>query len=115
MIRFCLLCGSLDRTELHHLSGRPSPDGAYYDLQLVIPLCDIPCHRGSGGVHQVLRAVGLDFLLPGAHPVAHRLRRVALHAELIADAGHPFTLAPQAARAVAVLLREAAEVIGDVR
>lgn len=108
MTGVCALCAASGPVAAHHLAGRCEPGGRYYDPALVIQVCPA-CHTGAGGLHPTLRTVRLDFPPVGAHPVAHRLRRVALHAVVMADAGRPFALGPKSARGLAVLLREAAD------
>lgn len=114
MTGVCALCARFGLVHAHHVTGRPEPSGPYFDPALGLDVCP-SCHIGSGGLHPTLRAASLDRLPDGAHPVAHRLRRVALHAVVVADAGRPFTLGPGSARGLAVLLREAAELVETVR
>lgn len=109
----CALCGCSGLVDQHHLTGRPAPGRRYSDPALVVPLCS-SCHRGAGGLHPILRCAGLDLLPPGADLLAHRLRRVAMTAELVAGAARPFTLAPPATRGLGQLLRDAAEVVEGV-
>ncbi len=104
------MCGRLGPIHAHHATGRPRPGAGYLDGALTIPLCP-GCHVGAGGTHAVLRTVRLEWPAPGADFTAHRLRRVALHAVVAADAGRPLAFAPPSARALAALLREAATVI----
>jgi len=106
----CSLCGARGAVHGHHLTGRAGRGGPYVDADLVLTLCP-RCHTGAGGVHQVLRTVGLEW--PGVGPlVAHRLRRVAATAELVADTDRPFVLTSGSTRALAALLRETADTIG---
>ena len=103
----CSLCGAVGPVDAHHVTGRPRPGGGYLDGGLTIPLC-AACHLGAGGIHQMLRTVGVEFVPPSEDPLAHRMRRAAVHAELIAAAERPLVVAPKSARAFAGLLREAA-------
>lgn len=107
----CALCGVRGPVHRHHVTGHAARGRSYLDDYLVLALCPC-CHTGAGGVHQVLRAVGLEW--PGAGPmISHRLRRVAVTAELVADAEQPFVLAQGSTRALAALLREAAGAVGS--
>lgn len=90
----CALCGS-SPADAHHITGRPSAGGAFFDDDLLLPLCRRH-HTGVEGVHPVLRVLDLDFLPAGRAPVAHRLRRFGVHARLVADAGRPLILDPPA-------------------
>lgn len=114
MTGVCSLCATAASVHAHHVTGRSIRGGAYLDASLTLKVCSA-CHTGAGGVHPLLRTVGVEWPAPGVHPLAHRLRRVALHAELLADADRPFILAPVSSRALAALLREAAAVIGGAR
>ncbi len=103
----CALCGAFGPIERHHVTGRPAPGGAYFDPALIIAVCP-RCHAAAGGLHPVLRTVGVEFAQPGVDMLAHRLRRTAIHAELVAEIGRPLVLAPKSARGLAALLRQAA-------
>ena len=104
MTRACSLCGAIGPVHRHHVSGRPAPGCAYLDPGLVVAVC-AACHAN---LHQALRLCGLDFGGVGPDSVAHRLRRVAVTADLLAGASRPLVLAPPSARALAGLLRDAA-------
>lgn len=99
----CALCGASGRVHRHHLTGRPAPGGAYLDAGLVVAVCPA-CHAG---LHQALRTAGLDFLA-GRGSLRHRLVRVAATAELVGAAGHPLVLGSVSARALGVLVLDAA-------
>jgi hypothetical protein len=110
----CAICGHLGPVHRHHLTRRPAPGAPYYDDTLWLTACP-RCHLGAGGLHQILRVVGLDWPGLGVDPMVFRLRTTAAHAELLADLDRPFTLAPVSARALAALLREGADAIGAAR
>lgn len=103
----CSLCGAVGPVHAHHLTGRPAPGAPYGDPDLVVAVC-ARCHGAAGGLHQTLRTLGVEFPAPGVDVLAHRLRRTAIHAELVAEVGRPLVLAPKSARGLAALLREAA-------
>lgn len=105
----CSLCGRADRLDRHHVTGRPGPGLDYFD-DLVLPLCRRH-HTGVEGLHPVLRVVGLDFLPPGRDPLAHRLRRAAVHCRLVADAGRPLVLDASSTGGLVHLLLAAADVL----
>ena len=105
----CSLCGRVGPVHAHHLTGRPAPGAPYGDPDLVVAVC-ARCHSAAGGLHQTLRALGVEFPAPGVDVLAHRLRRVAVHAELVAEAACPLVLVPRSARGLAALLREAATI-----
>lgn len=107
----CVLCGRIGPVQSHHVTGRPARGAAYSDPLLVVDLCAATCHTGTGGVHQVLRTLGLEWQPEGAHPISHRLRRGAVHRLLVADAERPFVLSASSARAEAALLTEAADAL----
>lgn len=106
----CSLCGRAGALHAHHLTGRPAPGGAYFDPALIIAVCP-RCHSAAGGLHPVLRTLGVEFVQPGVDVLGHRLWRVAVHAELIAEAARPLVLASKPARGLAALLREASAAI----
>jgi len=108
MTGVCSLCGHVGPVHAHHLTGRMERDGCYLDSALVLPLCP-GCHGAAGGVHPILRACSLDFPRPGADLLSHRLRRVGLHAVLLADTGRPLALDPSSSRSLAALMFEAAD------
>lgn len=106
----CVRCGSRGAVDRHHLSGRPEPGAAYFDPGLVVDLCR-PCHARE---HAGLRRLGLDFASEGGEgsaTIAHRLRRVAVHVDMLADADRPLALSPGAARALADCLRGAVDIL----
>jgi hypothetical protein len=103
----CSLCGRVGPVHAHHVTGRPRPGGGYLDGALTIIVCTT-CHLGRGGLHQSLRTIGVEFVAPSEDLLAHRLRRVAVHAELIAAGDRPFVVAPRAARALAAILHDGA-------
>lgn len=109
----CALCEVARRLDGHHVTGRPEPGADYFDPTLLIPLCRRH-HGGVEGLHPVLRVVGLDFLPPGRDPLAHRLRRVAVHCRLVADAGRPFVLDASSTGGLGQLLLAAADVLDGV-
>lgn len=109
----CSLCGAVGPVHAHHITGRAAPGGAYFDDALVIDVCP-RCHTAAGGLHPLLRTLGAEFAQPGGDVLAHRLRRVAVHAELIGEGGRPLVLAPKSARGLAALLREAAVAVDAV-
>lgn len=111
MIRACSLCGHTASLHGHHVTGRASRGGRYFDPALTVDLCGPTCHTGVGGMHQVLRVAGLEWLPSGACVLSHRLRRVAFHLRLVADADRPFVLSASSARAEAALLSEAADAL----
>jgi len=106
----CILCGVVGQIHRHHVTGRPGPGGAYLDAGLVVDLCP-GCHVG---LHQVLRAAGLNFPV-GRGCLRHRLVRVAATAELVGAADRPLVLAPGSARALAALARDAADALEHER
>ena len=106
----CNLCGAVGPVHRHHLTGRLAPGGPYLDVDLVLAVCP-RCHGAAGGLHQTLRTLGVEFTPPGVGALAHRLRRVALHAVLLADARRPLVLEPKSARGLAALLWDAASAI----
>ena len=106
MTGVCAWCEAKGDVQQHHLTGRVSPHGAYFDQTLVVPLC-ISCHTGQGGVHASLRAVGCESPANGAGDIAHRLQRFALYAKLLADSKYSLTLSPPATEALYLLLVEA--------
>ena len=113
MTGICAVCARSRPVHVHHMTGRPAPGASYFDGGLTIPLCP-ECHVGAGGTHAVLRTVRLEWPAPGVDFTAHRLRRVAIHVALVADAGRPFVVEPTSARGLAALLREAARAVeGD--
>jgi len=99
----CILCGVVGQIHRHHVTGRPGPGGAYLDAGLVVAVC-AACHVG---LHQALRAVGLDFPA-GRGSLRHRLLRVGCTAELVGGADRPLILAAGSARALGVLALDAA-------
>ena len=103
----CSLCGAVGPVHAHHITGRAAPRGPYLDAAITLAVCP-QCHNAAGGLHPVLRTVGVEFPAPGVDVLAHRLRRTAIHAELVAEVGRPLVLAPKSARGLAALLREAA-------
>jgi hypothetical protein len=75
-------------------------------------LCSRPPHNHHARVHEALRALGLDSLPASADSLAYRVRLVAVHIRLCADAGAAFVLADASAEsALATLLLEAADAI----
>ena len=103
----CSLCGAVGPVHAHHITGRAAPRGPYLDAAITLAVCP-QCHNAAGGLHPVLRTVGVEFPAPGVDVLAHRLRRTAIHAELVAEIGRPLVLAPKSARGLAALLRQAA-------
>jgi hypothetical protein len=57
----CLLCGHVGAVHRHHVTGRSSRGGRYFDAQLTVALC-AGCHTGAGGIHQMLNIAGLVWL-----------------------------------------------------
>lgn len=106
----CSLCGVGGQLHRHHVTGRPAPGAAYLDAGLVVDLCP-GCHVG---LHQALRAVGLDFPA-GRGSLRHRLLRVGCTAELVGGADRPLVLAAGSARALAALARDAADALEHER
>ena len=106
----CSFCGVVGPVHAHHVTGRRVPGAAYLDATLVIDVCP-RCHGAAGGLHQTLRALGVEFAPPAGDPLAHRLRRLAVHSELVAEASRPLVFAPKSALGLASLLREAALVV----
>ena len=109
----CAFCGA-GPTQLHHPTCRLGPNLPYLDPGLRIVVCSAGSVRNHHDrVGEALRDLGLDFLPVGTDPLAYRVKLVAIHAGLFADAGKPFTLADAAAsRALQGLLLEVVEVLG---
>jgi hypothetical protein len=110
MIRVCLSCGCRGDVHLHHVTGRPFPNAAYFDPGLTSPMC-----RGCHGLEHVsLRRLSLGWL-DGSDPLAHRLFRVAGFAARLADGGRGLALSPGSTRAMADLLLAAATALRAYR
>ncbi len=104
MTGFCSFCGASGPVHRHHVTGRPTPGGAYLDDALLLDVCQV-CHAG---LHQSLRTVGLDFPCGASDILIHRLRRTAFTFELLGGSGRPLVLAPGSASGLARLLGEVA-------
>jgi hypothetical protein len=85
----CTLCGATPVVG-HHLTGRPSPNAAYLDPDLVAGICQ-PCHDRE---HVILRQLGIEWPqgADAAPYLAHRIMRVAVFARRCSDEGRPFVL-----------------------
>ncbi|MGH9293779.1 MAG: hypothetical protein ACRD0B_00470 [Acidimicrobiales bacterium] len=105
----CMLCGRASPIELHHPTRRPAPGRPYFDPGLRIALCR-GCHAR---IHEALRVLGLDLLPARQDPLTYRLRTVAVHAGVAADAGRAFVVADVVgSRGLRGLLLEAADALG---
>jgi hypothetical protein len=72
----------------------------------------VPPHNHHARVHEALREEGLDLLPEGMDPLAYRVRVLAVHAGLCADAGVGFAVADAAAsRGLQILLLDAADAL----
>ena len=89
MTSSCTLCGATPVVG-HHLTGRPSPNAAYLDPDLVTDICQ-RCHDRE---HVILRQLDVEWpQASDATPyLAHRLVRVAVFARRCSDEGRPFVL-----------------------
>jgi hypothetical protein len=106
----CAWCGALP-VEWHHLTGRTSPDGEYFDPALTIPLCV----RHHAAQHVLLRRLGHDWPEPGELTLPYRLRRMGIALGRAVDLGRPFVLTSSAAQGAQALLLEAADQLDAAR
>lgn len=117
MTSSCILCGATPVVG-HHLTGRPSPNAAYLDPDLVTDICQ-RCHDRE---HVILRQLDVEWpQASDATPyLAHRLVRVAVFARRCSDQERPFVVDGRSALGLHRLLLEACEAlatsaIGSVR
>ena len=73
----CGLCGPVHG---HHITRRPGRHEPYFDPDLRLWLCSRPSLDRHARAHELLRAIGLDLLPPGADPLAYRLQLLEVHA-----------------------------------
>ncbi|HXQ58439.1 MAG TPA: hypothetical protein VN799_00025 [Acidimicrobiales bacterium] len=95
---------------LHHITGRPYPDGPYLDRDLGLGLCLADHVR----VHVVLRAAGIEWEREGDVRVRHRLRRAAVHLRWLVDLHRPLSLSVGSTAALAALLLDAVDVLSEL-
>ncbi len=101
----CGLCGPVHG---HHITRRPGRHEPYFDPDLRLWLCSRPSLNHHARAHELLRAIGLDLLPPGADPLAYRLQLLEVHARWAGDNGAAFALADApASHALAELVAEA--------
>ena len=103
----CVFCGRRP-VDLHHLTGRPSPDAEYFDVALVVALC----RKHHSREHVLLADKDLEWLPAGVEPIVHRLRRVLLFAERCSDFRRPLTLEFSSAAGLVLVLVEAIAALG---
>jgi len=105
----CVWCGACP-VELHHVTGRMSSRGAYFDPSVTLGVCA----RHHSAEHVLLRRLGLDWPAPDVVPLAYRLCRFGTVLRRSHDLGRPFVLTPSSSHGAHLLVIEAAEALGRV-
>ena len=104
----CALCGGR-AAHRHHWTGRSAPSAAYVDPMFVLGVCA----SDHATLHAALRTLGLEFP-GGTDPIAlitHRVKRIALHLGLLADADRSLILDPRAIRGLQAVLLDATSTV----